>query len=139
MRFFQKLTDKYNRFMYGRHGADQLFFALFGVFLALELIGSLLRAPILRLLSLVAAGFAIFRCYSRNIYRRREENRKFLAAWGRVKSAFALLRDRFRDRKTCRYRRCKACRAVLRLPIKRGKHTAVCPRCGKRMQIHIWF
>lgn len=139
MRFFRKLVDGFNRFMYGRYGADPLFYVLFFAFLVLNLLGNLLRVHIVWALSFVPAVFALFRYYSRNLYRRREENRKFLAAWARVKGAFSLLGSRVRDRKVCRYRRCKACRAVLRLPIKRGRHSAVCPRCGGRMQVWIWF
>ena len=131
MRFFRKLVDGFNRFMYGRYGADPLFYVLFFAFLVLNLLGNLLRVHIVWALSFVPAVFALFRYYSRNLYRRREENRKFLAAWARVKGAFSLLGSRVRDRKVCR--------AVLRLPIKRGRHSAVCPRCGKRMQVWIWF
>ena len=136
---FRRLLDKINRFMYGRYGTDQLFYALLVLFLALNLLGNLFRLPFLWLFSYAAAIFALVRYLSKNIYKRREENRRFLALGDKVKSAFRLLRDRFRDRKVCRYRKCKFCRAILRLPIKRGKHSVKCPCCGKSFDVHIWF
>ena len=136
---FRRLLDKINRFMYGRYGADPLFYALLILFLALNLLGNLFRLPVLWLLSYAPAIWALVRYYSKNIYKRREENRRFLAIGDKVKSAFRLLRDRFRDRKVCRYRKCKHCRAILRLPIRRGKHSVKCPRCGKSFDVHIWF
>lgn len=139
MQFLRKLLDRFNRFMYGRFGADTLFYVLFGAFFVLNLAGNLFRVRVLWWLSFVCAALALFRYYSRNLSRRREENRKFLAAWGRIRGGFTLLRDRVRDRKVCRYRRCKSCRAVLRLPVKRGRHSVVCPRCGKRRTVRILF
>ena len=137
MSFFRKLLDRFYRFMYGRYGADTLFYVLFGAFFVLNIAGNLFRVRVLWALSFVPAVLALLRYYSKNLSRRRAENQRFLAAWGRVRGGFALLRDRVRDRKVCRYRRCKACRAVLRLPLQRGKHTVVCPRCGKRRAVRI--
>lgn len=102
MQFLRKLLDRFNRFMYGRYGADALFYVLFGAFFVLNLAGNLFRVRVLWWLSFVCAALALFRYYSRNLSRRREENRKFLAAWGRIRGGFTLLRDRVRDRKVCR-------------------------------------
>lgn len=136
---FRRLLDKINRFMYGRYGADPLFYALLILFLVTNLLGNFFRLYPLWLLSYMPAVFALVRYYSKNIYKRREENRRFLAIANSFKSAFRLLRDRLRDINKCRYRKCKHCHAVLRLPIKRGKHSVKCPRCGKHFDVNIWF
>ena len=41
MQFLRKLLDRFNRFMYGRYGADALFYVLFGAFFVLNLAGNL--------------------------------------------------------------------------------------------------
>lgn len=135
---FRKLIDKFNRFMYGRYGADQLYYALIIAFLILSVLANLLFFP-LALLADALVIWAFFRYFSKNIYKRREENRKWLSLWQKIKNSFTLLRDRFRDRKVCRYRKCKYCKAITRLPIKKGKHSVRCPRCGKSFGVHIWI
>jgi len=134
---FRKLADKFNRFMYGRYGADQLYYVLFVLFLILSVLANIFRFAPLLLLSYLPIGFALFRYFSKNIYKRREENRRFLAFWQAIKNFFTLQRDKFRDRKVCRYRKCKHCKAILRLPIKKGKHSVKCPRCGKSFNVRI--
>ncbi len=133
---FRKLADQFNRFMYGRYGADQLYYALLVVFLVLSVVANLFFRPLI-LLADILFFWALFRYFSKNIYKRREENRKWLAIWQRIKNFFTYQRDRIRDRKTCRYRKCTHCKAITRLPIKKGKHSVKCPRCGKSFSVHI--
>ena len=135
---FRKLMDRFNRFMYGRYGADPLFYALIILYVVLTVFASLF-SPLFLLLAYAAFIWAVYRYFSTDIYKRREENRKFLGIWQKIKNYFAYLRDRFRDRKVCRYRKCKYCHAALRLPIKKGKHSVKCPRCGKSFDVHIWI
>lgn len=135
---FRKLADKFNRFMYGRYGADQLYYALLIVFFVLSVISNLFFRPLLLLADAVLV-WAFLRFFSKNIYKRREENRKWLSIWQNIKNFFTYQRDRFRDRKVCRYRKCTHCKAITRLPIKKGKHSVKCPRCSKSFQVNIWI
>lgn len=68
------------------------------------------------------------RMFSRNIAKRRRENEKFCGF-------FKLWKNKIRDRKTHVYRKCPSCKAVLRLPKAKGKHTVVCPRCKNRFEV----
>ncbi|MBQ9133882.1 MAG: hypothetical protein IJX64_05060 [Clostridia bacterium] len=133
---FRKLLDRFNRFMYGRYGADPLFYALILLYVIFTVLASLFSSLFL-LLAYASFIWAVYRYFSTDIYKRREENRKFLGIWQKIKNYFAYLRDRFRDRKTYRYRKCKYCHAALRLPIKKGKHSVKCPRCQKSFDVHI--
>ncbi len=135
---FRKLLDRFNRFMYGRYGADTLFYVLILLYVICSVLARIFT-PLFLLLGYAAFFFAVYRYFSTNIYKRREENRKFREIWQRIKNYFAYIRDRFRDRKVCRYRKCKYCHAALRLPIKKGKHSVKCPRCGKSFDVHIWI
>lgn len=83
--------------------------------------------------------YLIFRLFSRNIYARQKENRAFLGFFGKLRSHFKLQRDRIKDFKTHRYKKCPKCRVVLRLPAKRGRHTVVCPKCSERFDVNNLF
>lgn len=135
---FRKLLDKLNRFMYGRYGADQLFYALLILYVIFVVLARIFSG-IFMIFAYAVFFWSIYRYVSKDIYKRREENRKFLSLWQRTKNYFAYLRDRFRDRKVCRYRKCKYCKAIVRLPIKKGKHSVKCPRCQKSFDVHIWI
>lgn len=132
-----KLRTKFIRFMYGRYGVDQLYYALFAVWGVTALINCFVNSVILSILGTALAVWMIWRSLSRNIQKRRAENEKFLVLWKPVKSWLILQRDRIRDRKTARYRRCSHCRAIVKLPVKKGKHTVVCPRCRERFDVKI--
>ena len=117
------------RFMAGRYGTDKLNIVLLILALALGLVPSVLMIfgvfmPLLNaalaLLSYLLTGFAIFRCFSRNTYRRYEENRKFLRFWERLK-----------DRKH-RYFDCPKCRQPVRVPKGAGKIAITCPKCKEK-------
>ena len=136
---FRRLLDRFNRFMYGRYGADPLYYTLLIVFLGLGFINTFVHSTILLIAADALLIWALFRYVSKNIYQRREENRKFLSILAKVKSFFKLTRDRIRDRKVCRYRKCRYCKSILRLPIRRGNHAVRCPRCQKSFSVHIWF
>ncbi|MBQ2726839.1 MAG: hypothetical protein IJF78_14135 [Clostridia bacterium] len=128
---------KFIRFMYGRYGIDQLYGALFAAWCVIAVINCFVNSIILSILGTVLAVWMIWRTLSRNIQKRRAENEKFLILWKPVKSWLVFQRDRFRDRKTARYRKCSHCRAIVKLPVKKGKHTVVCPRCKGRFDVRI--
>lgn len=136
---FRRLFDAVRRFMYGRYGADQLSYALAFIFVIINIINLFVNSIMLLIAQYAIFFYALYRYLSRNIYKRREENRKFLKVWNGIRNYFAFLRDRFRDRKVCRYRKCKYCRAALRLPIKKGRNSVKCPRCQKSFKVNIWI
>ncbi len=126
-------------FLQGRYGIDQLYYGLLGLYLFLILLRVFVHTPILTWIGLVVLLLAVLRTMSKRIAARRRENELFLKVWRPVKNWFVLCRDRIRDRKTYRYRRCRHCRAILRLPVKKGKHTARCPKCGRTTEVRILF
>lgn len=136
-----RLRDGMTRFMYGRYGIDKLYYFLFALYVLLLIIGVFITDAIayavVYVLSAVVLVYAFFRIFSRNIEKRVAEGRRFDAVWSKVTSFFRLNRNRIRDRKTHVYRRCPSCKAVLRLPKVKGKHTAICPRCGSSLKVKI--
>ena len=123
------------RLMAGRYGVDQLGRALLWIYLGLA-IAALIFRP-LYYVSLALMVWMMFRIFSKNIYKRQLENQKYLRLSGKVKGWFGLQKNKVRDRKTHRYRHCPYCKATLRLPNKKGKHTVCCPKCRKDFQVKI--
>lgn len=131
-----KFKDKLFRFMYGRYGYDTLGKTLLWVYLAIILayavlsffIESALIYVIYLIFSTALVIYIFWRAMSRNIAKRRAENQRFCGF-------FKLMRNKWRDRKTHVYRKCPECRAVIRLPKAKGKHTVLCPRCKKRFEV----
>jgi chromate transport protein ChrA len=130
-----KFREKLARFMYGRNGADHLGMALLWVYLALA-IAAVFFKP-LYILALLLVGWMLFRIFSKNLYKRQAENQKYLRLVGKVKGWVTLQKNKVRDRKTHRYRTCPHCRATLRLPNKKGRHTVCCPKCRKDFEVKI--
>ncbi len=130
-----KFRERLARFMYGRYGADQLGRALLWVYLAVVIAAIFFRP--LYFLALALVGWMLFRIFSKNIYKRQQENQKYLRFSGKFKGWFGLQKNKFRDRKTHRYRKCPHCRATLRLPNKKGKHTVCCPKCRRDFNVKI--
>lgn len=127
--------------MQGRNGPDNLFRFSLIVSLGIALVSMFIRNPWVRLpftfLYYGALIYCVFRMLSKNVYKRRMENSKYLAIKGRVKSFFNRKKAQFRDRKTHVYKKCPACKATLRLPKKKGKHTVSCPRCKNSFETRI--
>ena len=135
---YMKFREKLQRFGAGRNGADQLYQFLMWLCLILLLINLFVGSWILSLIELTILGYATFRLFSKNLFRRQQENRAFLKFWKRIRDWFVLCKNRFRDRKTHIYRKCPACRRMLRLPkINKGTHTVCCPCCGNRFDTNV--
>lgn len=122
--FFQRLSDRFRNFMSGRYGTDKLNMAILSAGLAVCLVSVFVRNPIVNLLlTAISYGlmiWALFRCFSRNTYRRYQENHKFLQFF-----------DRLKDREH-RYYDCPKCRQVVRVPRGKGRIAITCPRCKER-------
>lgn len=131
-----KFKNKLYSFMYGRYGTDTLNKVLLWVYVAWILLYTVLSlfvdsiyfTVIYWITTAALAFWMFFRMFSRNIAARRRENERFCRP-------FKLMRNKHRDRKTHVYRKCKTCKAVLRLPKAKGKHSSVCPRCKNRFEV----
>lgn len=129
--------NKLREFMYGRYGTDQLNFALVILATLIIIINWFAGSRVLSLIYILILAYELYRIFSKNIYARRRENDIFLKFWNPVKKWFSTRRTRHKERKYYRYRTCPRCKATLRLPAKKGKHTAKCPRCNTEFEVRI--
>ena len=140
MGFFRKLGNAIVRFMYGRNGMDQLNRALFWVYIALWLAGSILSVMGLDVLSAifnvvlyVLLVVIVFRMFSKNLYKRREENSKFLQKTWKIRSQIGGAKARHAD-KDHKYFTCKQCKTICRVPVGKGKIIITCPKCHAQIE-----
>ena len=131
------LRERLYRFMQGRYGNDSLNKFLFAAYIILYIVNLFVYSFALLLLETALVIWMFFRILSRNIYKRRAENEKFLKMTKKPRDYFALQKSKRRDRKTHVYKTCPSCKSTLRLPRQKGKHTAVCPRCARRFEVTI--
>lgn len=120
----QRLFQAFRRFMTGRYGTDKLNNLLLGLglatcFLNLFMVDNIF-GWILTTASYIFMLLALFRCFSRNTYKRYRENRKYL-----------LIVERIRDREH-RYFSCPRCRQTVRVPRGKGKIAITCPKCKEK-------
>lgn len=132
----EKFRNKFIAFMYGRNGPDSLYKASVVVFMVLAVINLFAHSVILGVLSWVLFFWTMFRCFSKNVYKRSRENRAYLNLEEKVRKKFGMTRTMLTDKEHV-YKKCRRCKAYLRLPKKSGAHTAVCPKCGEKISVKI--
>ena len=122
--FMAKLSASFRAFMAGRYGTDRLNMVILTAGLVVCLVSAFIKAPMVNLLltaiSYALMIWAIFRSFSRQTYKRYQENRKFLQFF-----------DRLKDRDH-RYFDCPKCRQVVRVPRGKGKIAITCPKCREK-------
>lgn len=125
------------RFMAGRNGVDKLNRFMFVVYIILSILSIFIHSLVFYLIQLSFAGLLIFRVLSKNLYQRAKENAAYIKAETAVKNFFIRTKNRFRDRKTHRYIKCRYCKATLRVKRNKGKHTVRCPKCRQEFSVTI--
>ncbi|WKY48078.1 hypothetical protein Q5O24_01740 [Eubacteriaceae bacterium ES3] len=135
----QSIKNRLIRFMIGRYGIDQLYYA--GLFLALGImiINMAVNSSILMWVSYLVLFVNIARSFSRNIAKRRKENEFFLKFWNPVRKETKFFFRRIKEFRTARYKTCPHCKKKLKLPVKRGKNTVNCPNCHETFNVRTFL
>lgn len=111
------------RFMAGRYGTDKLNSVILWGGVICLLASMFLEGWLSFILWILAYGcmiWALFRSFSRNTYKRYQENRRFLNFLERLKD---------RDH---RYFSCPSCKQQVRVPKGKGKIAISCPKCREK-------
>jgi len=122
-----------SRFMTGRYGPDHLGIAMILFSFILSVLNAVLGYLPLLFISYFVFGLTLFRMLSRNVYRRRAENDKFIRYWWPIRTRAVRLFKGIRQRWTHKVFRCKSCKNKLRVPRGKGKLQVTCPKCGERV------
>ena len=123
--FLYRLRWKIQKFMQGRNGVDELNRILLYAVLVLYVLSIILQSLILDYLAFAGILYLLYRTLSKNLYVRREENRKFVT-W------LETTRIKMEQRKDYKIFKCKGCGRNIRVPRGKGKIEVTCPMCGKK-------
>lgn len=139
MGFMQRLRGGMVRLMYGRNGADQLGMAMIWTCLGLDIISAVLRrwspgaGAALYWASMALWAWAIFRMFSKNLYRRKEENSRWMQLVWKMKNGRRTAKERRADTEH-KYFTCKSCKTICRIPVGKGSVEITCPKCGAKIR-----
>lgn len=120
------------RFMYGRYGVDQLSIAILVFYILMIVVGMFVQIPYISFLYILLLILCYFRIFSRNIYKRRAENDKFLKFYNPFRFFFRNKKEEFKYRKDYKYFKCPDCGQRLRVPKGKGEVTVTCAKCKKK-------
>ena len=123
------MREKLQRFMIGRYGNDGL--NRFLIIVAMVCLGISLFGPsVFRMLAAIIIGYAYFRMFSRQTYKRALENQKFYQWEMKVKNAWNRKKKELAQYKDYRIYKCPNCKQKRRVPKGRGKIAITCRKCG---------
>jgi len=120
----KKLGAWFRQFMQGRYGGDKLNMVILWGGVIACILSLIIPWQVVKIIFLVISyglmGWAIFRAFSTNTYKRYQENRKYLR-----------FTDRLKDRKH-RHFECPKCRQPVRVPRGKGRIAITCPKCREK-------
>ena len=123
------MKQKFQQFMSGRYGADQLSRVLMIPMLVLLVLSMFRPLRFLYIAAIALLIYTYFRMFSRNVEKRYAENQKYLN-W---KYSLVVKKDqrrkRFEQRKIYHFYNCPNCKQTVRVPKGKGKICITCPKC----------
>lgn len=140
--FLRKTGYKFQSFMTGRYGIDELWKVLLIAYVVLIIISNIVYSfskvsyYALAVMSFVILIYALYRVFSKNIGARRAENAAWIKFRVKISSWFKLQKEKFTQRKTHKFVKCKNCKKTLRLPRHKGKINVNCPHCKTQFTVN---
>lgn len=139
------MRDKFNRFMYGRYGNDDLNRALMWAAVICAVLSLFIVPKLFTFLTYVLLISGIYRCMSRKQSERYSENEAFLNFKNRILSRFTGRKTYTTDQgsytssqsgswytqkdKTKKIFKCPNCKQKVRVPKGKGTIMITCPKC----------
>ena len=126
------MRNRFQQFMYGRYGMDQLNRFLSTVALIILVVSMFIRRPIVEIVALALLFWCYYRMFSKNISKRYAENQKYLKMTAGIRRRLASWKSQLAQRKIYHIYRCPGCKQKIRVPRGRGKIEIRCPKCNTR-------
>lgn len=133
------MRDKLNQFMQGRYGNDDLNRFLMKIILAKIRTITIYRKnriwrrcfikPYFYWIALALLIYCYIRMFSRNIYKRSEENRWFLNKTSNMRDFWSNRKYNAQQMKNYHIYKCPGCGQKIRIPRGKGKIEVRCPKC----------
>ena len=135
MNFFRGLLFRAARFMAARNGPDQLGMAILIASFVIQIIIPFTGAYWLIYLSYGMYGWFLFRFFSKNRFKRQQENSRFVFFFQTAALKTKQFFRRLKGMKQYKYFKCPQCRTLLRLNRGAGEKEIHCPRCGHEFRV----
>ena len=126
------MLNRIRETMIGRNGLDKLSFSLIIIAFLIDAVARFF--PFLYLFALALFVYAVWRIFSKNLAKRREENYRFTHITGDISESFKKWQYRRQQAKQYKFFSCKACKCKLRVPRGKGKIYITCPKCGQKFR-----
>ena len=131
------MKEKLQALVEGRNGLDMWNYIIIVVDVLLIAASILTNSYLPLVIAFLLIVLFLFRALSRNLERRRKENRFFADTSLAIVRQHKLNAMRWKDRRTHVYKKCPACRKVLRVKRRKGRKDIHCPYCHNDFQIVI--
>lgn len=133
-----KLLNKIQKNMYGRYGPDELYKFLFGLYFLIFIIDLFINTKWLSIIELVIIFIMFYRVFSKNITKRKKENKEYLKIKNSFLKPFKNIKRNIFDKDNV-YKKCHKCKTTLKLPIpyERGIKYTKCPKCNYKNKLLI--
>lgn len=126
------MKQRFQRFMYGRYGSDELSKALIIAALAcilLQIFTTGWGDKVLSILAWAVLIYCYYRMFSRNHTKRWMENQKYLSFKNKITGSINRQKGYASQRKTHHIYKCPGCGQKIRIPRGKGRIEITCPKC----------
>ncbi len=132
-----KLIERFYKLMVGRYGIDEFYYFFLYLYIILVCISLFLNIPYLFWVELIIFVVMFYRVFSKNISRRKKENRVYLKIRNRILKPFQNIKRNWKDRNDFIYKKCHKCKTTLRIPLptERGIKHVICPKCKRKLRV----
>ena len=127
------MKEKFDRFMQGRYGIDQLNSFLMIVCVICFIVNMFIGSIVLTFIAYGTWLFVIFRMFSKNIYARNRENDKYLNFFSPL-SRWLKLKLMSKQDPSNKYFSCPKCKQMVRVPKGHGTVVVTCPNCQNKFE-----
>ena len=124
----------FKKFMNGRYGFDQLSQGMLFLSIALMLVGIFIDYRVINYIAYLTLIFVYIRAFSKDVYKRYEENQKFLKLINPIRSKIISFKNRIKQSRTHKFYKCPSCKKQLRVPRGKGKINITCPECKTKFE-----
>ncbi|MCR5106807.1 MAG: hypothetical protein K6B28_01450 [Lachnospiraceae bacterium] len=123
------MKKRFNSFMNGRNGPDELGTASFITGTLIYFFGAIVKKRYILAAGAAIFCYGLFRMLSGNTESRSKENRTFINYLELLRKYLMVLRLQIRFRDSYRFLICRRCGQIIRIPKCKGRIEIICPRC----------
>ncbi len=127
---------KMANWMSGRQGPDDLAVFCVDVAAIVVIINLFLNNRVLLTIAIVLIVYALFRMFSKNLYKRSQENASFLKALGPARPWFQNPKEAWAEHKAYKHAKCPQCKQRVRVPRNKGTLRVTCPKCHEKFEVN---